>query len=411
VTNKIVVIGGGAAGFFSAITCAQMNSEAEVVILEKTSKILQKVSISGGGRCNVTNACFEIKPLSLSYPRGEKQLKSAFGRFGPKDTLEWFANRKVKLKIEEDKRVFPESDSSKTIIDCLLKEAKKANIEVKFDASVKKIIPNFHGGFEILLENSDKIECKKIIVAPGGLTREENYKWIKDLGHKIEPPVPSLFTFNIDESLLTELTGVSVKAGRISINNSKLFCTGPTLITHWGLSGPAILELSAKAARFLSDLDYNFGIQVNWISEKKEEWIRQELMNLKAANPGRNLKVLFPNYLPKRLLSYLIARAGVDEDKNWGEVSKEQINEIINCMLYDNYDVKGKTTFKEEFVTCGGVSLEDVDFRTMESKRCKGLYFAGEVLDIDGLTGGFNFQAAWTTGYLAGKAASNITVP
>ncbi|OYU97610.1 MAG: aminoacetone oxidase family FAD-binding enzyme [Bacteroidetes bacterium B1(2017)] len=405
-SHKVIVIGGGAAGYFAAIHCAQANKNAEVILFEKSSKVLQKVKVSGGGRCNVTHSCFDLKQLSLSYPRGEKQLKSAFARFSPKDTIEWFESRKVKLKTEKDGRMFPVSDDSQSIIDCLEKEIKKSKVSIRLETSVKKIIPNFHGGFELVLDSGEKVVCSKIIVASGGSPKEEGLHWLKELGHRIETPVPSLFTFNIPNNPIIELQGIAVPSARVRILNTKLECNGPVLITHWGLSGPAILRTSSLGARILADKDYEFEVQLSWLDNKKEDSVRQELFNLKAANPAKKVGNLFPFTLPKRLNSFLLAKAGVDEDANWGDVSKEMVNQVIQCLLYDTYLVKGKTTFKEEFVTCGGVNLDDVDFKNMESKRMRGLFFAGEVLDIDGITGGFNFQAAWTTGFIAGKAAA-----
>jgi len=406
VLHKVVVIGGGAAGFFSAIQCAQTNKNAEVVLYEKSGKVLQKVKVSGGGRCNVTHACFDLKQLSLSYPRGEKQLKSAFARFSPKDTIEWFESRKVKLKTEKDGRMFPVTDDSQTIIDCLEKEVKKLKIKLELGKGIKRITPNFHGGFDLLLDSGEKVFCHKVIVATGGSPKEDGLLWLKELGHRIESPVPSLFTFNIPNDPLIELQGIAVPSARVRILNTKLECTGPIMITHWGLSGPVILRTSALGARILADKNYEFEVQVSWLENKKEDSVRQELFNLKAANPAKQVSNLFPFTLPKRLNAYLLAKAGIAEDATWGEVSKDAVNQIIQCLLYDTYQVMGKTTFKEEFVTCGGLNLDDVDFKGMESKRMKGLHFAGEVLDIDGITGGFNFQAAWTTGFIAGKAAA-----
>jgi predicted Rossmann fold flavoprotein len=410
VSNKVLVIGGGAAGYFAAITCAQSNENLEVILLEKSSKTLQKVKVSGGGRCNVTHACFDLKQLSQSYPRGEKQMKSAFSRFQPKDTVEWFESRKVKLKTEPDGRMFPTTDDSQTIIECLEKEAKKAKVQIRLETAVRKIVPSFHGGFEVYLENGEKIPCKKVIVATGGSPKAEGLQWLKELGHRIETPVPSLFTFNIQDEKLAELTGISMNPARVRILNSKLETTGPVLITHWGLSGPAVLKASSFGAKYLAEKEYDFEVEINWLEGKKEDAVRQELMNLKAANPSKQVASLFPFIMPKRLSAYLMEKANLDGHSNWAEVSKEQVNQLIRCLMYDTYHVKGKTTFKEEFVTCGGIHLDDVDFKNMESKRMKGLHFAGEVLDIDGITGGFNFQAAWTTGYIAGKAASVVAI-
>lgn len=404
--NTIVIIGGGAAGYFAAIQCAEANKQLKVILLEKGSKVLQKVKISGGGRCNVTHACFDIKQLSQSYPRGDKQLKSAFSRFYTKDTVEWFESKKVKLKAEADGRMFPVSDSSQTIIDCLEKEVKRLKIDVRLETGVKKLSPSFHGGFDLFLDNGEKLACKRVIVATGGSPKEEGLNWLKDLGMRIEPPVPSLFTFNIPDPNLTALQGIAVNMAKVKILDTKLETVGPVLITHWGLSGPAILKTSSLGARILAEKEYEFKVQVCWLENRKEEGVRQELFNLKAANPGKLMSSTFPFVLPKRLNSYLIQKAGLDEKANWGEVSKENLNQLIQCLMYDTYEVKGKTTFKEEFVTCGGINLDDIDFKTMESKRLRGLHFAGEVLDIDGITGGFNFQAAWTTGFIAGQAAA-----
>ncbi len=403
---KVVVIGGGAAGFFAAIHSAQVNPTAEVLLLEKSNKLLAKVKVSGGGRCNVTHACFDLKQLSLSYPRGEKQLKSAFSRFMTNDTVNWFESKGVKLKAEEDGRMFPQSDDSQTIIDCLFKEAKKLKVEVKTECEVKNVKNNFYGGFELLLGNGQTIEADKVIVACGGNPKLDGMNWINHLGHHIEEPVPSLFTFNIPDNPIVELTGISVNPARVRILESKYEFNGPVLITHWGLSGPAVLKLSSYAARYLAEKNYEFQVQVSWLNEKKEDVARMELMNLKAANPSKNISHFFPYILPKRLMDFLFTKAGIDQKKAWAEISKDDINRLIQCLLYDTYSVQGKTTFKDEFVTCGGVSLDDINFKNMESKRIKGLYFAGEVLDIDGITGGFNFQAAWTTGYIAGTSAA-----
>jgi len=403
---KIVVIGGGAAGFFAAIHASKGGTN-EVIIIEKSSNLLHKVKISGGGRCNVTNASFEIKLLCQNYPRGDKQLRSAFSKFNTTDTVKWFEERKVKLKTEIDGRIFPVSDDSKTIIDCLTKEAQKNKIIIETDTDVRDIIPSFHGGFELFLKNGSKFYCDRIIIASGGSVNEENYSWIKALGHEIVQPVPSLFTFNIPNDPITELTGISVDPAKVRIVDAKLEFSGPVLITHWGLSGPAILKLSSFGARKLAEANHTFQIQVNWLNDKKEEALRQELFNIKAANPTKQVGNLLPFKLPSRLVTFLLDKSCIEATKNWGEVSKEEINKLAQNVLFDTYQVTGKTAFKEEFVTCGGVSLNEIDFKSMQSKKLKGLYFAGEILDIDGLTGGFNFQAAWTTGFIAGNAAGS----
>lgn len=402
---KIAVIGGGAAGFFAAIHAAQVNQSNEVTIFEKSSKLLSKVLVSGGGRCNVTHACFENNRLTGFYPRGERQLKSAFSRFTTTDTVAWFEKRGVKLKTEADGRMFPTTDNSETIANCLLNEAKKLNITIKLNTEIKQIQTLVNGSFNLTTNNTIE-SANKVIVTTGGSPKAEGFDWLRTLGHVIETPVPSLFTFNVPNNPITELMGISVEQARVKVLETKYEFTGPLLITHWGFSGPAVLKLSSYAARELADLNYEFTAQISWLHDKKEDAVRNELMNLKAANPVKHLRNLFPyTQLSKRLQDYLFTKANVDADKNWADISKADVNALVDVLLYDKYTVKGKTTFKDEFVTCGGVSLDDVLLKNMESKRVKGLYFAGEVLDIDGITGGFNFQAAWTTGFIAGSNA------
>lgn len=405
---KIAVIGGGAAGFFAAIHAALADPQNEVTIYEKTSRVLSKVLVSGGGRCNVTHACFDNNRLATYYPRGEKPLKSAFSRFSTTQTVEWFAKRGVKLKTEPDGRMFPVTDKSETIADCLLKEAKKLRISLQLNTDIKALHPRLTGSFQ-LVTASGTLVADRVIVTTGGHPKTEGFSWLTLLGHSLQKPVPSLFTFNIPGDPLTSLMGISVEQAQVRIPETKSAFSGPLLITHWGLSGPAVLKLSAYAARDLADLGYQFTVQVNWLNDKKEDAVRNELMNLKAANPTRHVRNLFPyTELSKRLQDHLFEKAGVDAGKNWADVSKADINRLVNTLLYDEYHVKGKTTFKEEFVTCGGIALSDVHIRNMESKKIKGLYFAGEVLDIDGITGGFNFQAAWTTGFIAGTHAGTV---
>lgn len=404
--NKIVVIGAGAAGYFSAINCAEANPENEVIIIEKTSKTLQKVLVSGGGRCNVTNGCFEPKLLSLNYPRGEKELRSAFNQFQSKDTMEWFEKRGVALKIEPDNRVFPKSNNSQTIANALEWAAQKAKVQVMLNSGVVRISKRNAGGFELNLTNNHTIIANKVIVASGGSPKASGLDWLKALGHEIILPVPSLFTFNIKNPELRALSGISMNPAQLKILGTKIENRGPILITHWGFSGPVVLKSSAFAARILAEKEYCFDLEIKWLVDKSEDSLRTELMNLKAANPSKQLLNSLPFQMPKRLLLYLFYKSGIQENATWQEVSKEAINKFIISLLYDKYTAEGKTTFKEEFVTCGGVSRSDIDFKTMESKKLKGLYFAGEVIDIDGITGGFNFQAAWTTGFIAGNAAA-----
>jgi predicted Rossmann fold flavoprotein len=299
--------------------------------------------------------------------------------------------------------MFPVTDDSQTIIDCLMKEARKNGVEIRTQTEVKQILPRFEGGFDLVLSNDERLSCDKVIVTTGGNPKPENFNWLRKLGHRIAEPVPSIFTFNIPDDPLTTLQGIAVDPARVRIAGSKMEFTGPVLITHWGLSGPAVLKLSAFCARILAQQHYDFKIQVSWLGNKKEDALRQELLNIKAANPARQIGNLLPVALPRRLVEFIMDRSGIQPDKRWADISKDEIQKLQEHLLYDTYHVKGKTTFKEEFVTCGGVSLDDIDFKTMESKCCKGLHFAGEVLDIDGITGGFNFQAAWTTGFIAGN--------
>ena len=402
---KIAVIGGGASGFFAAIHAAEANKLNEVTIYEKSSKLLSKVLVSGGGRCNVTHACFENNRLTTFYPRGERQLKSAFARFSTTDTVAWFESKGVKLKKESDGRMFPVTDTSETIASCLLDAAKKLNIKIKLNTEIKSLQTQVNGSF--ILNTPATVEhADKVIVTTGGSPKADGFEWLKALGHHIVQPVPSLFTFNVPNHPINELMGISVEQAKVKIHDTKFEFSGPLLITHWGFSGPAVLKLSSYAARELADLNYEYTIQISWLNEVKEDAVRNELMNLKAANPIKHVRNLFPYHqLSKRLQDYLFTRAEVDADKNWADISKADVNRMVDVLLYDKYEVRGKTTFKEEFVTCGGVSLDDVQLKNMESKRVKGLYFAGEVLDIDGITGGFNFQAAWTTGFIAGSNA------
>jgi predicted Rossmann fold flavoprotein len=401
-----VVIGAGAAGYFSAIACAQANSKNEVILVEKTSKTLQKVLVSGGGRCNVTHACFDAKQLSLNYPRGEKELRAAFAHFQPQDTMNWFESRGVKLKIESDNRVFPVSNNSESIIDALEEAAKKAGVRLILNCGIQAINKKADGSFKLLTTREDKLIAKRIIIASGGSPKEAGLNWLKELGHEIETPVPSLFTFNIKDPKLRALSGISSELAQVKISGTKIESNGPVLITHWGLSGPAILKCSAFAARILAEKAYNFDVEIKWVLGKKEDALRQELMDQKASHPSKQIQNSLYLPLPKRLLFYLLNKSGIDEQSRWQEVSKDSINQFIISLLYDKYRAEGKTGFKEEFVTCGGVSRSNIDFKTMESKKVSGLYFAGEIIDMDGITGGFNFQAAWTTGFIAGNAAA-----
>jgi predicted Rossmann fold flavoprotein len=401
--EKLVVIGGGAAGFFCAINAARLNSNLDVCILEKSNKLLAKVKVSGGGRCNTTHACFEIPELVQKYPRGQNFLKKTFHWFNTTDTIEWFAARGVDLKTEADGRMFPASNDSQTIIDCLLKEADKYKVQVQIQTAVEKITVN-NAGIFLLQTTSKTIEANYVCVATGGFPKAHQFDFITNLGHTIEAPVPSLFTFNMPGNPITELMGVSVPDAQVKIAGSKIMATGPLLITHWGMSGPAILKCSAWGARELANLGYAFTIRVNWIPTYAEQdlrtaWplIRSEQGNAKIG--GRN-----PFELPGRLWLHLLEVCGIDAGISWATLTAAAQNKLITALTAFECKVSGKTTFKDEFVTCGGIKLSEIDANTMQSKRIKGLYFAGEIMDIDGITGGFNFQNAWTSGWIAAKS-------
>lgn len=401
---RIAVIGGGAAGFFAAITCARASSNAKVTIYEKTNKLLAKVKVSGGGRCNVTHACFSNTELSKFYPRGGRFLKKAFGQFNTSDIVNWFASKGVKLKTEADNRMFPVADDSQTIIDCLTTEATKSGVTVKQKNTISSIIKV---GNQYNLHTEQGVNLvDKVIIASGGSPKETAYHWLSELGHNIISPVPSLFTFNMPNEPIKELMGLSLPNAQVKIQGENLESNGPLLITHWGMSGPAILKLSAWGARILHTKQYDFKIQVNWLGSVKDNELREQLASQKSKLDARNIGNRNPFGLPQRLWSFLLIKIDINIDKKWRDLTKKDFNRLINTLLNDAYEVKGKTTFKEEFVTCGGVSLENINVQTMESKVCSGMYFAGEVMDIDGVTGGFNFQAAWTSGYISGKSAT-----
>ena len=399
----LVVIGGGAAGFFGAIAAAEMNSDLSILILEKTTKLLSKVRVSGGGRCNVTHYCFEPTPLSKHYPRGSKELKSLFRSFQAKDIVEWFESKGVKLKTEEDGRIFPVSNNSQTIIDCFLREAEKRKIEIKLQSEVKEISPNKNGF--TLDSNSGKINARKILIATGGYNNLQSYDWLKP--SPIINPIPSLFTFNDSDKKFKDLMGVAVTQAEVKIAGTKFSETGPVLITHWGLSGPAVIKLSAWAAEYLHERHYSFTALVNWTGTITEEGIRKDLQDTNV-NHGKQKIQNNPLYkIPSRLWTRLCELAEIDSNKTWAELPRKNLNRLVEFVIRCPFEIKGKTTFKEEFVTCGGVDLKSIDLETMESKQTKGIYFAGEVLNIDGETGGFNFQAAWTTAYVAAIAISS----
>lgn len=402
---KVAVIGGGAAGFFAAINARETHSSAEVTIFEKSKKVLSKVKVSGGGRCNVCNGTRSIKELSKAYPRGEKKLKRAFRRFSSKETMEWFESRGVALMTQEDNCVFPVSQSSQTVIDCFERATNKLDIKVEIGKGVSAIKPFADGrlALDFIKAEHEQQLFDKVIIASGGSPKRSGLAWLEDLGHQIVDPVPSLFTFNMPDEPVRDLMGIVVEEAATSIQGTKLKGDGPLLITHWGMSGPAILKLSAFGARILSELGYQFTTQVNWVNIQNDNQVREDLKALSLAQANKYLANYRPYGLPERLWHFLLAKCELPEQKRWNELGKKGINKLTNILTNDTYQVRGKTTFKEEFVTCGGVSLESIDFETMQSRAVPNLYFAGEVLDIDGITGGYNFQAAWTTAYIAGQ--------
>ena len=398
---KVAIVGGGAAGFFAAFSVKEHHPESQVTIFEKSDKLLSKVKISGGGRCNVTHACFQVSQLSKFYPRGAKQLKKAFSIFQPKDTVAWFRARGIDLKTESDGRMFPVTDDSQTIIDCFLHEAQIKKIQIVKHSRVNELHPE-KSGFTLVFNESKK-HFDKVIIASGGSPKAQGFEWLQNIGHAIINPIPSLFTFNMPEESVKDLMGLVVENATARIQGTKLQYTGPILITHWGMSGPAILKLSAWGARLLYDHNYKFNVQINWLSVKSENEVHDMINAEMDRIRKKKIANANPFGLPNRMWLFLLEKVQINSDSPWMELSKKNRNKLVNVLLNDVYAVSGKTTFKEEFVTCGGISLLDVDMKSMQSRICSDLYFAGEVLDIDGITGGFNFQAAWTTGYIAGK--------
>ena len=401
--KHIAVIGGGAAGFFAALSVKKHHPQYRVSLFEKTDKVLAKVKISGGGRCNVTNSTKDLNSLIKAYPRGGKKLKNIFYRFTTQDTYEWFENRGVALKTEADGRVFPVSNNSQSIIDCLLSEAEKLGISIHYQTAVAHLEKNRDQWLLYFKHTESPIAFEAVIVASGGSPKEQGFKWLKDLGHEIKTPVPSLFTFNLPKEPITELTGLVVEHAVVKIKGQGIESTGPLLITHWGFSGPAVLVASSHGARQLAETNYHFEIEVNWLNERNTQDLFQQLQKIILQHPLKTIvnQKGFP--LPQRLWQFLLEKSNLYIEKRWNELGYKNARRLIELLTHDTYKVSGKTTFKEEFVTCGGVSLESIHLKTLESKEAQGLYFAGEVLDIDGVTGGYNFQAAWSTGYIAGQ--------
>ena len=419
---RIVIVGGGAAGFFAACAAAKANQSASVILLEASRQLLAKVRISGGGRCNVTHALFDTKGFIQNYPRGSKALLGAFSRFQAQDTVKWFASAGVQLKTEADGRMFPVTDNSETIVDCLVKTALAYNVQIRTSSPVvwvksqesqedslgdnsdnSSADEENKSKFEILLKSGETLQCDKLLLATG--SNPVGYRIAKKFGHHIEPTVPSLFTFNVLDKELRELAGVSVNPVKLRLSvpgKPQLEQTGPLLITHWGLSGPAVLKLSAWGARIFNESRYKGIVTANWLPNSNQDEVRKELQQVKNDYGKRAVFLHRGIKLPHRLWQYLISRAGIDKDTRWAELPKKAFNKLVQELTQGQYSISGKGVFKDEFVTCGGIKLKEVNFKTMESRLVKGLHFAGEILDIDGVTGGFIFQSAWTTAYLAG---------
>ena len=417
--KKIIVVGGGAAGFFCAIQIAELHPHWEISILEKTNKLLSKVKVSGGGRCNVTHACPDIEMLLQKYPRGTRFLKKAFYQFATKNTIEWFKNNSVELHTEKDGRMFPTTNSSDTIIDCFLRKVHQYKIQVLTQHEVLDVQHNnwstditegnenkenkVQKNFSIQLQGREPIQADAICLATGGMLKSDRLKWLTNFGHTIVDPVPSLFTFNTVDKKITTLMGVAVDRASIQWRGNKNFEVGPLLITHWGISGPAAIKLSAWCAREMAATNYEGAIQINWTSNFNESTLKMEWINFRMDFGKREMGSKNPFELPQRLWHFLLGEAGIALNTKWADLKSTNQQVLIQLLTRTTLDIKGKTTFKEEFVTCGGVDLKDIDAQTMESKLVPGLHFAGEMMDVDGITGGFNFQHAWTSGWLAAQ--------
>lgn len=400
---RVIVVGGGAAGVFAAITCSEAHPQAQVTVLEKGPRFLSKVRISGGGRCNVTHHCFDPRELAVRFPRGAQELIGPFQRFQARDTVEWFKARGVQLKAEKDGRMFPVTDSSETIIECLMRSARDAGVNLVANQGVEAVEKRSDGIF-VLRTQDRELVCDKLLLATGGCRTPLAGQLALRLGHSLEQPVPSLFTFHIETPWLRELAGVSMESVEVSVPGTRLRERGALLVTHWGLSGPAILRLSAWGARLLFQLNYNFPLRINWLPHLDRATIGAELDLRRKTQAARFVQNSALPPLTVRLWEALVTDCGIGPGTRWAALSKADQHRLIEQLLQTEFRVGGKSLNKEEFVTCGGVQLKEIDFRTMQSRICPDLYFAGELLDIDGITGGFNFQAAWTTGWIAGKA-------
>tara|TARA_B100000795_G_scaffold269572_1_gene259395 strand:- start:952 stop:2163 length:1212 start_codon:yes stop_codon:yes gene_type:complete len=401
--KKVVIIGGGAAGYFTAINAKENNPELDITILEKGKDVLQKVKISGGGRCNVTHACFEPKELVKFYPRGEKELLGPFHQFMTGDTFEWFDSRGVPLKIEDDNRVFPEANTSQAIIDCFQNAVDKLNIKVLTNCGVNSVTQKDN---KWIINTKEKtFEADKLVIAAG--SSKKVWELCETLDHSIIEPVPSLFTFNINDKRLVNLLGTSVPNATVKISNTKLEASGPLLITHWGMSGPAVLKLSAFGARILADKKYQYNVEVNWLSRPTDK-VLNVLLNLKKKEPRKTTILKSPfSEVSKRLWERFVFAAGILPTQNWADLNNVQLENLANQLTKGVYNANGRTTFKDEFVTAGGIDLKEINFKRFESRKHNNLFLVGEVLNIDAVTGGFNFQNAWTGGYICANALSD----
>ncbi|MBC2606447.1 NAD(P)/FAD-dependent oxidoreductase [Pelagicoccus albus] len=404
--KTVAVIGAGAAGYFAAINVAEGDPSAKVDLYESTRRTLTKVSISGGGRCNATHHCFDPRELVTFYPRGGKELRGPFHQWQPQDTISWFASRGVELKTEADGRMFPVTDNSQTIIDCLTKSAETAGVTLHLKSGVTDLTDLDDGGFELTIGDGQKVQADHVLIATGGGQKNVGHTLAANLGHTITDLAPSLFTFHIEHPLLADLQGLSLPAVQVSHRPSKLSQTGPIVFTHWGLSGPGMLKLSAWGARVFSKLDYRCELSLNWTGGTKPEEIRQLLENTKRSEARKSMISLNPFDFPRRFWERLLEYVAIPSDCQWAQLSKKGLHQLVETISNTTLQTHGKSMNKDEFVTCGGIKLKEVDFKTMQSRLVTNLHFAGEVLDIDGVTGGFNFQAAWTTAKIAAEAIS-----
>ena len=403
----IAIIGGGAAGFMAAIVARRTNPASKVTIFERAQKVLAKVEITGGGRCNVTNSFAAITDMKQAYPRGHKLMKRLMKTFSHEDTYRWFEQHGVPLVTQEDECVFPKAQDSHAIINCLVRQANELGVTICCRHRLVNIHKMEDGRLKLEFENGSYRVFHRTIITTGGSPNGRGLQYLAQLGHDIEPPVPSLFTFNIKDRAFCDLMGTVVEPVVTTIPGTKLRAKGPLLVTHWGVSGPAVLKLSSYAARLLAENDYKAPLAISWTGELTRQEVEENLLKLQTANPRKQVATLHPFGLPSRLWVYILSKLDIDAVKPWAEIGRKTLNRMIETLVNDQYTIAGKGAFREEFVTCGGVSLSSVNSKTLESKVCPNLFFAGEVLDIDAITGGFNLQAAWTTGFIAGKSASS----